>query len=771
MSLDSAIFKQAGEAGSLGSQNVTQAAFREQINAINDAVRQLGGEVKIGPSDAVVNDPLNTPYILYVNRDIGDDTLVVPTPSTKPYDYSTQEGVPDDEKDPMRRISQQRLHSGYSPARPFKTLNRAVIEAGILTSRDYLDCCDNSRTNMRVTIVVTGEMEVYNNKCPLDACSNYFSNPIDRTWRPEAEDLIKFNPMSGGLLLPRGVSVVSLDLRKSIVRPTEVPCPVKENPTKSNRQAILKVTGQGYYYGFTFMDQCSNPSSHHLLDCFQFASKDELIEFYMKLVQKFGDVIPFSEELARTDRTEYEIVGPNPTVPSEATDTTASASPYIYNCSVRSSLGMCGIFCDGNKVEGFKSLVTAQFTGVSLQRDINAWEKYVGKEQWAKFEDYEDYITKSPDDVRMRPGWRSFHIRAINNAVIQEVSVFAIGQGVHHWVESGGEITITNSNSNFGGTAALAEGYNPDVAITDRGWNVAGLHRALDPFDKSQSWGTIALGEVKRIDGKTIILEDPLIQSSEYPDEPDAVARLGFTLSGVADEDSYIWVRNPIGPDYRAKLAKNAWDPENPREIKITTNFATDDQTGNIAPGTDDEHPKIELDEADALFIRRFEDTRNRDERSFWLILDGCGEMLRDPYRDYVIRDENDKWNKEYLSAVARSKRDQTGCDQVNVILRNANDTVANSRHSTERWYRRGDTVLRNGKHWVAAVDHMGAWDKDNWNEGYVHTENTFVPEGQVLNIAPKIKFDGDIDEAENSTDLRLQQEPSVGAGPDPVRH
>ena len=519
MSLDSAIFKQAGEAGSLGSQNVTQAEFREQINAINDAVRQLGGEVKIGPSDAVVNDPLNTPYILYVNRDIGDDTLVVPVPSTKPYDYSTQAGVPEDEKDPMRRISQQRLHSGYSPARPFKTLNRAVIEAGILTSRDYLDCCDQSANNMRVTIVVTGEMDVINDKCPPADCSNYFNQPIDSSWIPEPEDLVKFNPMSGGLLLPRGVSVVSLDLRKSIIRPTQVPPCVKENPTKSNRQAILKVTGQGYYYGFTFMDQCSNPSSHHLLDCFQFASKDELIEFYQKIVNKFGSVIPFSADLAKVDKTEYEIVGPNPTVPDEAVDTTASASPYVYNCSIRSNYGLCGIFCDGNRVEGFKSLVCAQFTGVSLQRDLNAWEKY-GDKKWGKFDSYEELINRSPDDVRMRPGWNSFHVRAINNAVIQEVSVFAIGQGIHHWVESGGEITITNSNSNFGGTAALAEGYNPDVAVTDRGWTVKGIHNALNPFQKSNSFGIIPLGSIESKTSNKLLLLDPLFPAVSSPTNP-----------------------------------------------------------------------------------------------------------------------------------------------------------------------------------------------------------------------------------------------------------
>ena len=52
------------------------------------------------------------------------------------------------------------------------------------------------------------------------------------------------------------------------------------------------------------------------------------------------------------------------------TDTVKSASPYIFNISLRSVYGMCGMeHADGNKAGGFKSMVVAQFTGVSLQKD------------------------------------------------------------------------------------------------------------------------------------------------------------------------------------------------------------------------------------------------------------------------------------------------------------------------------------------------------------------------------------------------------------------
>ena len=119
------------------------------------------------------------------------------------------------------------------------------------------------------------------------------------------------------------------------------------------------------------------------------------------------------------------------------------------------------MFADGAQAAGFKSMVVAQYTGVSLQRDLRAWQKYVAG-NWVTFTDYNDLIATDPDDVRSNPGWRSFHVRTSNGSVIQEVSVFAIGQQIHHLAESGSQITITNSNSNFGGCSALAIGFQPN---------------------------------------------------------------------------------------------------------------------------------------------------------------------------------------------------------------------------------------------------------------------------------------------------------------------
>ena len=57
-------------------------------------------------------------------------------------------------------------------------------------------------------------------------------------------------------------------------------------------------------------------------------------------------------------------------------DTVTSASPYIFNISLRSVFGMSGLLADGAKASGFASMMVAQFTGIGLQKDNNAFIKY-----------------------------------------------------------------------------------------------------------------------------------------------------------------------------------------------------------------------------------------------------------------------------------------------------------------------------------------------------------------------------------------------------------
>ena len=145
-------------------------------------------------------------------------------------------------------------------------------------------------------------------------------------------------------------------------------------------------------------------------------------------------------------------------------DTVESASPYIFNISMRSTLGMCGMHADGDKETGFKSMVVAQYTGISLQKLDSAFVKLntnTGQYQAGGAGD----TLHTDGDAIYSPLQRSFHVKASNRAVIQAVSVFAVGFADHFIAETGGDLSITNSNSNFGSNALRSIGFS-DKAFT-----------------------------------------------------------------------------------------------------------------------------------------------------------------------------------------------------------------------------------------------------------------------------------------------------------------
>lgn len=151
-----------------------------------------------------------------------------------------------------------------------------------------------------------------------------------------------------------------------------------------------------------------------------------------------------------------------------STDTVTSASPYIFNVSLRSVFGMCGLHADGSKADGFKSMLTAQFTGVSLQKDDNAFVLY--NESTGLYDDNtasgNETISTNSRAV-YKPEYKTFHIKATNNSIIQNVSIFAIGFSEHFVSESGGDQSITNSNSNFGSRALISDGFKDEAFSQD----------------------------------------------------------------------------------------------------------------------------------------------------------------------------------------------------------------------------------------------------------------------------------------------------------------
>ena len=127
---------------------------------------------------------------------------------------------------------------------------------------------------------------------------------------------------------------------------------------------------------------------------------------------------------------------------------------------------MNGMHTDGNKSTGFKSMVVAQFTAVSLQKDTNAFVKYNSTSGI-----YEDSTTvdniNTNSSARFKPAYDNFHIRCSNDAVLQIVSCFTIGFSGHFIAESGGDQSITNSNSNFGSRSLISDGFKEDAFTRD----------------------------------------------------------------------------------------------------------------------------------------------------------------------------------------------------------------------------------------------------------------------------------------------------------------
>lgn len=722
----------AGEPQSLGNVDVVQRDFRNQINALTDAVRQLGGNPEIAPGSTEVNSPLSAPYQLYVNAYTGDDTYV--SGDYASFDDGTFEAK-------MRRISLQRLQCGYTESRPFRSLSRAIIEAGIITSRDYLNLPADPCGDL-VSIVVAPGVNIIDNGPGSNTVTAWEDGKV-----PTDAELQAFNPAAGGVIMPRGCSVISLDLRKSIIRPNYVPTPEPEAADYSNRSAIFRVTGGGYFFGFTILDKEDATTSHHLLDCFQFSSETQLDEFYGKIRTAFGGATGtglINDAIAVPRTSEYQITGPRPATASVETDTVRSSSPYIYNTSVRSVLGMCGIHANGDVVTGFRSMVVAQFTGVSLQNDYTCWQKYDGS-GWVPVASGQEYISLSPNDIRMNPDLRSFHIRAVNRAILQLVSVFAIGQGCHFWTKSAGELTITNSNSNFGSVAALSEGFQLVASDEDKPWKIEKITRGVNPFQKANNIKRIFLGvlEANEGDADTILnLTAPLAVAASDPNQPELLTREGYTLN----PGDYLWCENPGGPDYRAQLDTQPFTGTVPDQIRIASGFTTDDQDGNQVPGSGDKYVPIA---SQRIYIRRFRDVRTVQERRYTITTSTTGTP-RLPVRDYIIQPNSGSWDTR-LQAVAGSSKNN-GINGADVELRYEQRPIAEAFHSETIYYRKADVVIKDNKHYSCVRNNTGPFELDNWDEAFVHMSESYAPGGYYTNAQPILLFNKDTDQSEDTT-------------------
>jgi len=328
------------------------------------------------------------------------------------------------------------------------------------------------------------------------------------------------NPTGGGVIVPRGISINGVDLRKVRVRPMYVPelNPIQEEPQRE-RTCIFKVTGGSYISLITFTDNPQISRSHNTVTSIGFASQSEMAgssvetSYYSKLNTLFGQydgwgsqgleaisaettiVAPIydSKSLRQTDAEENQTGIPlsdsrtnSPVAYPGATkirkqgsgdqrafdlpdiNSTRSSSPYVFNCSVRSIFGLNGLHADGALVAGFRSMVTANFTQVSLQTDPTCFTDesyYLDPPTNKNSGSGKQYRPCPPDPFK----YRHFGFKGSNNATIQIVSCFVIGNADHFIADSGADLSITNSCSDFGDVSLRAVGYKTRSFSQDEG--------------------------------------------------------------------------------------------------------------------------------------------------------------------------------------------------------------------------------------------------------------------------------------------------------------
>jgi hypothetical protein len=149
---------------------------------------------------------------------------------------------------------------------PFITINRAIIEVTKNIIQDTLSGIATGN-NRYLIVLAPGQHCVVNN--PGVSPANFdvdFSNPY---YEITQSDLAKFNPVEvGGLILPRGVSVIGLDLKKCEIHPVYVPkythpaFPVpyaqqEGGPVYANEpiSSIFRWSGNTYVSNFTGLDK------------------------------------------------------------------------------------------------------------------------------------------------------------------------------------------------------------------------------------------------------------------------------------------------------------------------------------------------------------------------------------------------------------------------------------------------------------------------------------------------------------------------------------
>ena len=583
-------------------------------------------------------------------------------------------------------------NQGNSLTRPFKTIQRALIEAARFS---YQRGKKNDRFLKTTILLYPGEHYIDNRPgwIPIGQDSyltrggSTIQSVLDWDFESnfdvfdQTNDLYKVNSISGGVIVPRGTSIVGLDLRKTKLRPLFVPTP---NIDDIERTALFRVTGGCYFWQFTILDGDPNglvysdytgnltvPNySHNKLTVFEYADgvnpvviEDDFVPedlngvningrfeseytdlemYYQKIGIVYGNGVgrPISPDYPSEDVDiepvvdEYRVVGskglevgigtirsgngivgtteitvvldeaveqlsvdtpvqingitePGYTgqyavaevvddftfkyivgsVPAQinpnasgatvniTVDTVSSASPYVFNCSLRSVFGMCGLHADGSKATGFRSMVVAQYTGIGLQKDDNAFARYDSSTGTYLIGEFNAHTNSRS---RFRPTYENYHIKASNNAFLQLVSVFAIGFANHFLAESGGDHSITNSKSNFGAKSLVSSGFRDESFVRDDCAYITSIITPREIETVEENLDFVSIDVPLTVNTQTGGGEPPIgvnnrqrlyLLNETDEGNPPKITLNGFKVGGSKEEELYVNITDPSTGD------------------------------------------------------------------------------------------------------------------------------------------------------------------------------------------------------------------------------
>ena len=659
---------------------------------------------------------------------------------------------------------------GNSALRPFKTLQRAFLEVARFSyrvglSNDEFDAFSIYLYPSEYVLDNRPGTSNFNEITPFDENTNFDLTSPNNI-------LYKFNSVNGGIICPRGVSVVGSDLRRTKIIPKYVPYPTINASlgiTSANEpanSAIFRLTGGCYFWQASFFDGDNNgvyyrpdvtetiaPNfSHHKITCFEYANVADLELYYQKISKAYATIPDTSGTIAQDQLQarveENRIVGPisdefrvsqiirngqtataftvdiqdNPvnhgfsvgvavnisgvTGPTETDsnlyngsflvtsaqgnqftyqmsaepsgnaigsnvlvkveiDTVDSASPYVFNMSLRSVWGINGMHADGSQATGFKSMVVAQFTGISLQKDDRAFVLYNPSTG-----NYEAQAAGSGAHInglcKYRKGWRHVHIRASNDSFIQVVSVFAVGFGDHFFSDSGGDLSITNSNSNFGNTSLRSKGFKSAAFTKDKAGQITHIippKGISDVAEVSINWVTFDINKIRAAaDPTKLYLYGYTNENAKPPskiqgytigarrDSPTLPDKINVLLvaSGASAPTTHTAKIDPSGPTV---TGTSPGDDESP--IKYDPNqsnwYLQVDSANNDIYTTliaNSQYQNLEL--TPTSFIRRVPDARDLKDRiyRFRYVLDkDAFPIPREPITGFVVQPRSSETN------------------------------------------------------------------------------------------------------------------------------